>query len=188
MNLYYSLKAWLTDTLPPWTVEAREAAEEEAAARAEADAEDEAEGQSDSANKQEGEAHSEPASGSGDRSGSESGGSTSSSVRSARALARYKRSVMALGLGGTFFCWAIFAWCGRLRGRALLPVAVLCTPRRTVLRSADRTWTDAPVRAGSSSSTGCCSTNCLAKRGKLPSHARGAFRTASVRRPSGRTS
>ena len=31
-------------------------------------------------------------------------------MRSARALARYKRFVMALGLSGTFFCWAIFTW------------------------------------------------------------------------------
>ena len=40
MNLYYSAKAWLTGTLPPWTIEAREADEEAAAARAEADAEE----------------------------------------------------------------------------------------------------------------------------------------------------
>ena len=153
MNLFYSLKAWLTGTLPPWTIEAREAEEEAAAARAEADAEEEEEahGKSDTPTKKEahhadgvedGSPHNghganghgynngDHAAGDGsgdgrrenvrwrvfadgvfpDGSGSESGGSTSSSVRSARALARYKRTVMAIGLGGTFFCWAIFAW------------------------------------------------------------------------------
>ena len=42
--------------------------------------------------------------------GSERSGSTTSSIRSAKALARYKRSVMGVGIGGTLLTWAIFAW------------------------------------------------------------------------------
>jgi hypothetical protein len=42
--------------------------------------------------------------------GSEHSGSTTSSIRSAKALARYKRSVMGVGIGGTLLTWAIFAW------------------------------------------------------------------------------
>ena len=126
INLYHSLKAWLTGTLPPWTAEAREAAAEEAAARAEADAEEEEalckSGSTKNDDAQHNGMHDNPhgnghsnghANGehaAGTDGGSESSGRTSSSVRSARALARYKRTVMAIGLGGTFFCWAIFAW------------------------------------------------------------------------------
>ena len=81
-------------------------------ARAEADAEGEdEEGCADKREGPEEDAHAADEERDGaDGSRSESGGSTSSSVRSARALMRYKRTVMALGLGGTFFCWAIFAW------------------------------------------------------------------------------
>ena len=144
INLYYSLKAWLTGTLPPWTIEAREAEEELAAARAEADAEEEEARHGDKDARANGvELHTVramaimqaatleddgphhghgakghggsngehvAADGSGDGSDSESGVSTSSSVRSARALGRYKRLVMSLGLSGTFLCWAIFVW------------------------------------------------------------------------------
>ena len=123
MNLCYSLKAWLTGTVPPWTIEAHEAEEEAATARAEANAEEEeaSEGKKDvhssGIENNDSPHHGHGANGHGgstgehvDGDGSESGRSTSSSVRSARALARYKRAVMVLGLGGTFFCWAIFAW------------------------------------------------------------------------------
>ena len=42
--------------------------------------------------------------------GSEHSGSTTSSIRSAKALSRYKRWVMCVGIGGTLLTWAIFAW------------------------------------------------------------------------------
>ena len=41
---------------------------------------------------------------------SEHSGSTTSSIRSAKALSRYKRLVMSVGIGGTLLTWAIFAW------------------------------------------------------------------------------
>ena len=123
MNLFYSAKAWLTGTLPQWTIEAHEAEEEAAAARAEADAEEEEVphgkkyAHSNGVERNDSPHHGHGTNGHGgsndehaDGDGSESGGSTSTSVRSARALARYKRFVMAIGLGGTFSCWAIFAW------------------------------------------------------------------------------
>jgi hypothetical protein len=93
LNLWYSFKAWITCSLPPWTVEAREAAAEEAAEAAAA----------------EGGAEPDEA-GAGDEARSEKAPSTSSSVRSARALARYKRVVMGVGLAGTYVVWAIFTW------------------------------------------------------------------------------
>ena len=120
INLYHSFKAWLTGTLPPWTIEVHEAEEEANAARVEADAEEDEmrHGKKDAHDDVEDDSPYRGSNGRGsngehdddDGSGSESGGSTSSSVRSAKALGRYKRMVMALGLSGTFFCWAIFAW------------------------------------------------------------------------------
>jgi hypothetical protein len=87
LNLYASFKAWLTCSLPPWTIEAREAEAEEAAAF-----------ESDAA----------AAEGS---IGGHVSASTTSSVRSARALARYKRIMTATGFVGTYICWAVFSWC-----------------------------------------------------------------------------
>ena len=53
---------------------------------------------------------------------SEHSGSTTSSIRSAKALSRYKRWVMFVGIGGTLLTWAIFAWfiftCARPRHAA----------------------------------------------------------------------
>ena len=37
-------------------------------------------------------------------------GSTTSSIRSAKALSKYKRWVMSVGIGGVLLVWAIFAW------------------------------------------------------------------------------
>jgi hypothetical protein len=37
-------------------------------------------------------------------------------VRSARALGRYKRVVMGVGLAGIYVVWAIFVWCDCVRG------------------------------------------------------------------------
>jgi hypothetical protein len=90
LNLYASFKAWLTCSLPPWTIEAREAEAEEAAAF-----------ESDDAAAAEGSI------------GGHVSASTTSSVRSARALARYKRIMTATGFVGTYICWAVFSWCGR---------------------------------------------------------------------------
>ncbi len=92
MNLWASLVAFLTRTEPPWIVEAREA-EEEAAAE-EAAAQEEESADADKAD----DAASEKA-------------STSFSVRSARALARYKRTMAATGFVGTYVVWAVFVWC-----------------------------------------------------------------------------
>ena len=41
---------------------------------------------------------------------SEHSGSTTSSIRSAKALSRYKRYVMSVGIGATLLAWAVFAW------------------------------------------------------------------------------
>jgi hypothetical protein len=93
INLGHSFVAAITGSPPPWTVEAREAAAEEAQAEAEAaDA-------------------SSPDAAAGNN---EKAGSTSSSVRSARALARYKRIMAATGFIGTYICWAVFSWCVRV--------------------------------------------------------------------------
>ena len=134
LNLYHSLVAWLTGTPPPWTIEARDAEAEAAAARAKEDAEaedkehDGCEGFRCTTKQDAPHAYcvedvrhgidgndcgEHAADGGADGVESESGESTLSSVHSARALARYKRFVMALGLSGTFFCWAIFTWCVR---------------------------------------------------------------------------
>jgi hypothetical protein len=94
INLYHSFVAAVTCSLPPWTVEAREAAAEEA--EQEEDGEHEDAAPDKSGDKEDG-------------AGSEKA-STSSSVRSARALGRYKRFVVTLGVVGTYFCWAIFSW------------------------------------------------------------------------------
>jgi hypothetical protein len=97
LNLWASFKAWVTCTLPPWTIEAREAAEEE-----------EAEAAAEAGGGDAGDASSPDAAGS-----EKKAASTSSSVRSARALARYKRIMAAAGFIGTYICWAVFAWCVR---------------------------------------------------------------------------
>jgi hypothetical protein len=97
LNLWASFKAWVTCSLPPWTIEAREAAEEEAEAEAEAGGGDAGDASSP------------------DAAGSEK--AASSSVRSARALSRYKRIMAAAGFIGTYICWAVFAWCVRARVR-----------------------------------------------------------------------
>ena len=44
------------------------------------------------------------------RQSSSSAGSTSSSVRSAKALAKWKRQIMAAGVVGTVITWALFVW------------------------------------------------------------------------------
>ncbi len=89
INLWHSLRCWLTGAELPWVTEWREA--QEAAAEA-ADAWEE--GSDDHAK---------------DACGSE-GGETSSSVRSAQSLSTYKRTVMLAGFIGTYITWAVFAW------------------------------------------------------------------------------
>ncbi len=88
INLWHSLRCWLTGAELPWVTEWREAQEEAAAAEA-------GEGCSYDAAK--------------DACGSE-GGKTSSSVRSAQSLSTYKRTVMLAGFIGTYITWAVFAW------------------------------------------------------------------------------
>ncbi len=97
LNLYASFKAWLTCSLPPWTVEAREAEAEEAAAF-----------ESDDAAAAEGSI------------GGHVAVSTTSSVRSARALARYKRIMTATGFVGTYICWAVFSWSVQMQSASSL--------------------------------------------------------------------
>jgi hypothetical protein len=92
INLGHSFVAAITGSLPPWTIEAREAAEEEAKA-------------------EEAGAAAAEASPAAAAAGSEKAASTTSSVRSARALARYKRIMAATGFIGTYICWAVFTWC-----------------------------------------------------------------------------
>jgi hypothetical protein len=110
MNLIVAVKCAITGEELPWHVEAREAEEAEEEERAEAAAQMDDDGEEEAAKPAEVDVS--------EKSGS--GGSTASSVRSARELQSYKRKVMALGLGGVYFCWAIFAWCVR------------CCPQRCV--------------------------------------------------------
>ncbi len=88
INLWHSLRCWLTGAELPWVTEWREA-QEEAAEPA-----DVSEGSYDHAK---------------DACGSE-GGETSSSVRSAQSLSTYKRTIMLAGFIGTYITWAVFAW------------------------------------------------------------------------------
>ena len=94
-NLCRSLWAWLTCGEPPWTVEAREAAEAK-----EEDVETD-----------EGAAQNGAASEAGDDCGS-----VVSSLESARELKRSKRTAMVFGLGCTALTWAIFVWIVFVRG------------------------------------------------------------------------
>jgi hypothetical protein len=158
MNLLVSVRCWLTCTEPPWIVEARDA-EEEAEAAGTADEE------------------AKPA-----KAGSEKA-STSSSVRSARALSRYKRSVMAIGLAGIYICWAIFTWCVRpcVVHASIAPLLFAFAPWIANLRSLPTS------HAGSSSCTACSYTSCWAMARSSLSRAAGASATASTRRRSGRS-
>jgi hypothetical protein len=54
------------------------------------------------------------------------GASTTSSVRSARALARYKRIIALSGFFGVYFSWALFAWFIFVRACALSALWPLC--------------------------------------------------------------
>ena len=102
-NLCRSLHALATKTEPPWVLEARDAAAEEAG---EAPAEDGAKAGDAKAEKA-----AAPAEEDGEKAGSvKSAASTSSSVRSAKALSLYKRQVAVVGLLAAFVCWAIFVW------------------------------------------------------------------------------
>ena len=89
-NLLRSFAAWVTGGVPPWVVEAREAAAE---ANADEDQDTKGEGVDDA-----------------QAGGSHKSHSTTSSVRSAKALASYKRHVMVVGVIATAICWAVFTW------------------------------------------------------------------------------
>ncbi len=118
MNLGRSLKAFLTCTEPPWTIEAREAAEEEAGAGEGAPGEDAAGGKARVSHASitdvtlsEAAAGDDPARVSGSVRASTRASTTSSAE--ARELAGYKRWIMATGVVGTFVAWTIFTWCVR---------------------------------------------------------------------------
>jgi hypothetical protein len=55
------------------------------------------------------------------------GASTTSSVRSARALARYKRVIALTGFIGVYVTWALFAWFIFVRALALAAPQPLCS-------------------------------------------------------------
>ena len=95
-NLLLSAWAWLTRTDLPWVEEAREAAAAADAARAEDDNVDD-DGKDDGS--------------AADAASGDGSGSTSSSVAEAAETGAYKRLMAGIGLGATFLCWAIFAWC-----------------------------------------------------------------------------
>ena len=145
INLWHSLVSWVTGSDPPWVEEWREAVEAEAAEEAEAEAEVELDApacdsysapshqvngsarlpvdaprvlkllslaEQDTFDKL-GKFHAADDDGVGD------GASTTSSVRSARALARYKRIIALSGFFGVYFSWALFAWFIFVRACAL---------------------------------------------------------------------
>ena len=117
INLLHSLRCWLIGSEPPWVEEWREAVEAEAEEKAEVEQEAAA---CDSSNAQVAtggarvpaehvnNGHAELYLANND-DGSD-GASTSSSVRSARALARYKRTLALAGFIGVYVTWALFAW------------------------------------------------------------------------------
>jgi hypothetical protein len=134
INLWHSLVAWVTGTDPPWTEEWREAMEEEAE-----DNEDGAEAElaADAAASDSGSGKLRQVNGGARQSRAlglmhfagqdkfethalgngkpyeaddHDGASTTSSVRSARALARYKRLVALTGFIGVYVSWALMAW------------------------------------------------------------------------------
>ena len=141
INLWHSAVAWATGNDPPWVEEWREAMEAEAEAEAEeaevaCRAPVQAAQQVNSstsvpsspprvlrllhvAEQDELDAHALSNGNSkvhkADGDGDDDSVSTSSSVRSARALARYKRILALSGFIGVYVCWAIFAWCACLR-------------------------------------------------------------------------
>lgn len=105
INLFHSARAFFTGTLPPWTVEAREA-QEEAEAEQVDEVLDATVGEA-----LEAASGSQRSAGGSERARSESGASTSESVEEARELRLYKRLVMSAGLLGVYICWAVFTWC-----------------------------------------------------------------------------
>ncbi len=147
INLWHSFVSAITGTPPPWTIEAREAAGEAA--------EEEAGNGGNGAVRPE---------------GSEKAPSTTSSVRSARALARYKRIMAATGFIGTYICWAVFTWCVPCAHVCVLAWRCVSTNETTILirRNPARSR-----RAGSSSCTACSSTSCWATRRRASSRAPG---------------
>ena len=123
-GLYLSARAFVTGTLPPWTVKAREAEEEAAAAQVNKVLDETLDEVLDAASgsqrapseagsehelNEDGSEHEHHEGGSG-HARSESG-STSASIEEARELRLYKRLVMSAGLIGVYICWAVFTWC-----------------------------------------------------------------------------
>ena len=99
LNLAHSAAAAATCSQPPWTIEAREAAEDAGASVASAD--DDGPG----------------AIGSTQASLSRSSGGASAAE--ARELARHKRVMATVGVLGVYLCWAVFSWCVVLHAPAL---------------------------------------------------------------------
>ena len=131
INLWHSLVAWVTRTDPPWVEEWREAVEAEEEEETEAASNQQHVSMSVPASQVNGDVPSAPrvlgllhlgqqdqlemhALGDGNKkvraADDADGASTSSSVRSARALARYKRIIALTGFVGVFVTWAIFSW------------------------------------------------------------------------------
>ena len=128
INLWHSLVSWVTGSDPPWVEEWREAIEAEAAEEAESEAEAELEAFACDSDKANGGArgpaeqvslHGYGTSYAAEDDDGSDGASTSSSVRSARALARYKRAIALTGFIGVYVTWALFAWFIFVRARAL---------------------------------------------------------------------
>jgi hypothetical protein len=110
-NLWLSFKAFVTRTEPPWLIEARGAAAEDAVCNALGSRPRRRSStggpwrRSSSRGVVSGDDTEDMDAGSDDDAASES-----SSVRSGRALTRYKRAVAAAGVLGTYACWAVFTW------------------------------------------------------------------------------
>ena len=136
INLWHSLVAWVTGTDPPWVEEWREAVMEEQKADAEVEAELDARDPDNAFSHQmhgnarlpadapralkllnlaEQDIFTAHALSNGNayapgKDDADDGASTTSSVRSARALARYKRIIALTGFVGIYVTWALFAW------------------------------------------------------------------------------
>ena len=132
INLWHSLVAWVTRIDPPWVEEWREAVEAEEEEETEAASNEQHVSMSATVSQvKKGDVPSAPrvlrllhidqqvqlevhALGDGNEkvhaADDDDRASTSSSVRSARALARYKRIIALTGFVGVFVTWAIFSW------------------------------------------------------------------------------
>jgi hypothetical protein len=140
LNLWFSFRAWVTCTLPPWTTEAREAAEEEAEQALGEEVDDVLDAAVDDVLAEAGETAEEKAAAQAavaalqEAAETDSdGASTSESLAEARDLRHFKRVVTFTGVAGAYLCWALFTWFIFVRAWSGLRVHALRSRRADAL-------------------------------------------------------